>query len=153
MSGCQRNMISLFLTHQGKFLLKCINDQLISPSISVNGTYDPDTLGYVKDKMLSDYSLLSLSVEEPQLRYVTMRWKDGELRQSFFLFAETSHEVELPDVGNHRWVPVEELVTMKMPATVRGVLRHYLEVGYMNDSVYCGVVKEKGVAISEMENF
>lgn len=153
MTGSQKSSITVFLTNQGRILLKCVGEKMISPSFFLNGSFDPDTLGYVQDKLLADYGMTTTALEEPQLRYVTLRWTNGELRQNFFYFAETRDELGIPPIGNLKWIPYGDALNMEMPKTVQGVLKHYLEIGRSNPRVYCGVVKEKGVAISELEEF
>lgn len=153
MTGSQKSSITVFLMNEGRVLLKCIGDKMISPSFFMNGSFDPDTLGYVQDKLLSEYGMTTSSLEEPKLRYITLRVAGDELRENFFYFAETRDELGIPPIGNLKWIPYGDVVSMEMPKTVQGVLKHYLEIGRSNDRVYCGVVKQKGVAISELEEF
>lgn len=154
MTGYQRNSFTVFLVNEGRILVKCIGNKLISPSwFASGGGFDNDNLAYIRHKMFCEYGVTVDDLEEPKLRYVTLRYTEGELRQNFFFFAETKNDLNIPFIGNDKWVPFMELLEMEMPKTVQGVLKHYLEIGRSNERVYCGVVKQKGLAISELEEF
>lgn len=154
MTGYQRNSFTIFLVNEGRILVKCIGNKMISPSwFSSGGGFENDNLEFIRHKMFCEYGVTVDDLEEPKLRYITMRYTEGELRQNFFYFAETKNDLNIGFIGNNKWIPFMELINMEMPKTVQGVLKHYLEVGRSNERVYCGVVKQKGVAISELEEF
>lgn len=154
MTGFQKNSFTIFLVNEGRILVKCIGNKLISPSwFSSGGNFEDDNLAFVRHKMFCEYNITVDDLEDPKLRYVTLRWGDGVLRQNFFYFAEAKNDLNVNFVGNDKWIPFDELLKMEMPKTVHSVLMHYLDVGRSNERVYCGVVKQKGVAISELEEF
>ena len=152
-TGYQKNSITVFLMNEGRVLIKCIGSKMVAPSFFLNGSFDPDTLSYAQEKLLTQYSITTSALEEPKLRYITLRWAGGELRQNYFYFAETRDDLNIPPIGNVKWIPFNDFITMEMPKTVQSMWKHYLEVGRSNDRVYCGVVKEKGLAVSELEEF
>lgn len=154
MKGNSKVMISVFITWQGQVLLYCIGNKVISPSwAGLGNRFDQAALDQAKQAMLSKLEIMNSDLLSMELRYVTMRYVDGEMRQNYCFFAETNHELGFGPIGNMKWINFYDIPNMEISNPTRGILRHYLDVGRSNNRVYCGVVKEKGVAISELEEF
>ncbi len=80
------------------------------------------------------------------LRYITMRNKNGEIRQNYYYFAELKDGFDVNDSNEGRleWHDMDALAELPMPVTARHVIEHYLAVGRFNDKLYGGVTAAEG---------
>ena len=88
------------------------------------------------------------AITDLTLRYVTMRYFDGELRQNYYFFAElkegSAHYLESNE-GITQWFSLRELKDLPMPFTARHMIDHYLEYGQFNHILYGGLANNEGV--------
>lgn len=79
-------------------------------------------------------------IENIRLKYVTLRYVNNEIRQNYYFFADVKKSGKvIPDScseGTLEWVKSDVLFEREMPRSSRECLRHYLDVGKFNDSVY-----------------
>lgn len=89
------------------------------------------------------------------LRYITMRRKDGEVRQNYCYFAalKDGFDVHNSTEGRLEWHDLTGLDALPMPVTARHVVDHYLAVGRFDDKLYGGVTTEEGSVFTEMTDF
>lgn len=88
------------------------------------------------------------------LRYITLRLKNGEIRQNYYFFAQLKEERELhSSEGILRWVPYEEVPNLEMPASAREMLLHYLKEGRFTTHLYGAVTREKNTDFVILEEF
>lgn len=89
------------------------------------------------------------------LRYITMRNKNGEVRQNYYYFAELKPGVDVHNSteGRLEWHDMNALDALPMPVTARHVVNHYLEVGRFDDKLYGGITTEDGSVFTEMTDF
>lgn len=84
-----------------------------------------------------------------QLRYVTRRMVDGEMRQNFYFFAGLEKDVPLDSTeGELRWFPLEALPALTMPPSAKGMMDHYLRTGRQNGLLYTGSMGEGGMVFA-----
>lgn len=154
MKGNTKVMLSVFITYQGHVLLNCIGNRVTSPSwAAVGKRFEQEYLDEAKRSMLKYLDIQESDLDSIKLRYVTMRYKDGEIRQNCFYFVEAKNDLNIGPIGNKKWINFYQLPEMELPTTISSIMKHYLSVGSTNDLVYAGVMKEKGYAISELEEF
>ncbi len=89
------------------------------------------------------------------LRYITMRNKNGEVRQNYYYFAELKPGVDVHNSteGRLEWHDMNALDALPMPVTARHVVNHYLAVGRFDDKLYGGITTEDGSVFTEMTDF
>lgn len=89
------------------------------------------------------------------LRYITMRRKNGEIRQNYYYFAELKDGVSVNDSNEGRleWHDMDALGDLPMPITARHVVDHYLTVGRFTDALYGGLTTAEGPVFAELNDF
>lgn len=164
MDGKLRNMTSLYLRSGDKLLLlyrvgsSVIDDSYIA---TAGGHFEKDELNDAKTcalrELYEETGLTEKDIHNLSLRYVTLRLKNGEIRQNYYFFADlidgektiTSNEGEL------KWFSLDELLEAppEMPFSAHYVVKHYAETGKDNDSLYVGASAESGVVFTEITEF
>lgn len=154
MKGNTKVMLSVLIFHEDKILLNCIGNRVTAPSwAAVGKRFEQEALDGAKKSMIKDLGIMASDFLTMELRYATMRYKDGEIRQNYFYFATTNYDMGIGPIGNMKWIPVAQLPEMELPKNLESVLKHYLAVGQKDHKVYGGIMKEKGFAITELEEF
>lgn len=99
---------------------------------------------------LTEEDLMGLS-----LRYITMRNKNGEIRQNYYYFAALKDGASVNDSNEGRleWHNLKALDGLPMPVTARHVVDHYLAVGRFDDKLYGGVTTADGTVFAVMDEF
>lgn len=89
------------------------------------------------------------------LRYITMRNKNGEIRQNYYYFAELRDGFAVNDSNEGRleWRGLDDLADLPMPVTARHVVDHYLQIGRYTDVLYGGITTADGPVFAEMKDF
>ncbi|MCH5263832.1 MAG: NUDIX domain-containing protein [Lachnospiraceae bacterium] len=117
MDGKLRNMAGLYLRHGNQLLLLYrIGSRVISDSYtaSAGGHFEQDELNDAKACVLRELyeetRLTEQDIDNLSLRYVTLRLKNGELRQNYYFFADLiDHAKEITsNEGNLEWFQMEE---------------------------------------------
>lgn len=157
-----RNMTAIYIERDKSLLmLYRIGSRVVEPSwCGIGGHFEPEELNRPVDCMLRELreetGLCGSDLADVKMRYVTLRLKKGEIRQNYYFFAKLKESVdveEATDEGILRWVPVEEVLQLKMPVTAKQMLTHYFEKGRFTDVVYCGVTGEKEMKFAELKEF
>lgn len=105
-------------------------------------------------EMQEELGLRESDVEDLQLRYMTVRYINGEIRQNYYFFARLKGERELSSTeGNLRWCTWQELQTLDMPLSARQMMDHYLKVGRYTDKCYAGITEPAGARFVELQSF
>ena len=89
-----------------------------------------------------------------KMRYVTLRLKNGEIRENYYFFAELKPDAVIGGMcseGRLEWADMGSVLTRKMPHTAWYMLEHYLKEGRYTDLLYGGVTTENGVAFTPMQ--
>ena len=156
-----RNMTSVFfLREDGLLCLYRIGSRVANHMYvgAAGGHFEPDELNdpraCVCREMEEELGLKETDVEDLKLRYVTLRLKNGEIRQNYYFFGKLITDRELSSTEGHlRWVSWEELKTLEMPVSARHMMDHYLRVGRFDDQLYGGATKEPGTEFVAMQEF
>lgn len=164
MDGKLRNMTSLYLKQGNKLLLLYrIGSKAISDSFTgtAGGHFEKDELNdaraCVLRELYEETGTTEQEIDNLSLRYVTLRLKNGEIRQNYYFFADlkNSEKVITSNEGNLEYFSLEDLSkTMpEMPFTAHYVVKHYLEIGKNTDALYAGVATKSGVVFTEIKEF
>lgn len=166
MEGKLRNMTSIYITRESEgekqmLLLYRIGSRVVAPSwCGIGGHFEPEELNRAQDAALrelkEEIGLTGDNLQNLKLRYVTLRLKNGEIRQNYYFFADLKPGTEVilksPE-GNPQWVPYPELLKMEMPWTARFVVQHYLEKSRYDSVLYAGIAEPEGVEFRPLEEF
>ena len=88
------------------------------------------------------------------LRYMTVRYVGGEIRQNYYFFARLAGERQLCSTeGQLNFFTWEQLKKVEMPLSARQMMDHYLEVGRFDDHRYAGVTEPGGARFVELQSF
>lgn len=159
--GKLRNMTSLYLTGPRGILClyrigsKVANNKYIG---SAGGHFEKEELNDAKAcilrEMWEELGLAPEDVQDLKLRYITMRLKDGEIRQNYYFFGSLKEDRELTSTeGILRWFSYEEAEHLHMPASAKHMLLHYLKTGRFDDHVYAGITAEEGTKFVVLKDF
>ncbi len=162
MNGKLRNMASVYITDNDRLLmLYRIGSRVVPPSwCGVGGHFEQHELNDAKACVLreleEEIGLKVGDVKNIQLRYITLRLKNGEVRQNYYFFAnleEGTHVSLVCDEGIPEWVPLPKVMELEMPFTARYVLEHYMKTGRNTKCLYGGCADENGVQFTELNEF
>ena len=161
MDGKLRNMTSVYLTgEKGILCLYRIGSRV------ANNKYVGCCGGHFEEEELSDagacilremeeeLGLSASDVNGMQLRYITYRLKNGEIRQNYYFFARLIRDMPLKsNEGILRWVPLADIPGLDMPVSAKHMILHYLNTGRFDQSLYAGITEENGTAFKVMKEF
>ncbi len=90
-----------------------------------------------------------------RLRYITLRHKNGEIRQNYYYFAELKDSAYVKDSteGRLEWHDMDALDGLEMPVTARHVIDHYLAAGRYDTRLYGGITAADGPVFAELNDF
>lgn len=152
-----RVMTSIFLKNAGRVLmLYKENSRALNKPLWVAGAgghMEPsdsnDPTCCVLRELREELNLTEEDLEHFALKYVSLRNNGNELRQNFYFFADllSPEKVENSTEGALQWTPLEELLKLEMPYTLKVCLAHYLETGRYTQDIYLA-----SVASSILEN-
>ena len=159
-SGTLRNMASIYLTNQDRILLLYRQGSSIVSNMwigSAGGHFKENELNNAKACMLrelsEELSLKEADIEGVSLRYITIRYTEGEIRQNYYFFAklkDTTPQFLQSNEGIVRWFSFSELENLLMPFTARHVINHYLSVGQFDTALYGGIADKNGVSFRKL---
>jgi 8-oxo-dGTP diphosphatase len=161
MMGKLRPMTALYLVDGDRILLLYrIGSQIADHSYigCAGGHFEPseynDARACVLRELYEETGLSEDHLVDLSLRYMTMRLKNGEIRQNYCFFARLKDDRGLhsPE-GNLRWVPHEEIPKLYMPVSAKHMILHYLQHGRFNDTLYGGITQSGGTVFVPMEEF
>lgn len=161
MDGKLRNMTSLFLTYGDEVLClyrigsRVANNQYIG---SAGGHFEKEELNDAKACVLreldEELGLGEADLEDLRLRYVTLRLKNGEIRQNYYFFARLKERRELQSTeGILKWFPVSELPRLDMPASAKHMIAHYVREGRFTHEIYGGISEENTARFVPLREF
>lgn len=158
-----RNMTGVYLRREDSLLLLYrVGSRVISNSYtaSAGGHFEKeelnDAIACVLRELYEETGLTEHDIDNLALRYVTLRLKNGEIRQNYYYFADLNSERELvSSEGSLKWFKMSELLDNmpEMPFSSHYVVKHYIEVGKDTDALYVGAAAEDGVAFTEIREF
>lgn len=157
-----RNMTSIYISDGAKMLLLYrIGSRVVAPSwCGIGGHFEADELNQpqkcVLRELYEEMKIPETALEHLRLRYVTLRLKNGEIRQNYYFFADlkpgTSVDLDCSE-GKPEWVEYDKLLERTMPFTAEYVIRHYLETGKNTSCIYGGITRPDGVVFVPLSEF
>ena len=114
-----------------------------------------DPRACVLRELQEETGLTEAALDGMALRYITMRSKNGEIRQNYYYFAALKDGVQVNNSteGRLEWHDLTALDALPMPVTARHVVDHYLSVGRYDSKLYGGITTEEGTVFTEMTDF
>ena len=155
-----RNMTSLYLTgEKGILCLYRIGSRVANHKYigSAGGHFEESELNDPKAcvlrEMQEELGLSAENITNLQLRYVTLRYADQEIRQNYYFFAHLNQDIpaDLTSTeGICRWFPLSEISDLPMPYTARHMIDHYISCGQFDDHLYGGIATASGVHFEKL---
>ena len=159
-SGKLRNMASVYLLHEDRILLLYRQGNSIVRNLwigSAGGHFQNDELNdatkCVCRELQEELGLSFHQIENLQLRYITLRNTDDEIRQNnyYFAYLMPNNAFNLPSTeGITQWFNLNELKDLPMPFTARHVMDHYVRIGQFNELLYGGIANTQEVIFTEL---
>ena len=162
MDGKLRPMTAVYILRDDKILLLYrVGSRVVAPSFcGVGGHFEKDELcdarACVLREMREEIGLDEADLSGMNMRYVTLRLKNGEIRQNYYFFAQLRPGAEINGdcgEGHLEWADLDTVLERKMPHTAWHMLAHYLKEGRYTDLLYGGVTTESGVTFTPMQEF
>lgn len=162
MRGHLRNMTSVYITSGDKILLLYrIGSRVGGPSWrGIGGHFEKEELNDAGAAALRELEeeiyLGEKDLNGFQLRYITLRNKNNEIRLNYYFFAELAEGVKVTDFcdeGLLEWVSLDKIKDKIMPYTAKYVLQHYCATGRTDSRLYCGTAQESGIIFYPLEDF
>ena len=160
MDGKLRNMTAIYLLKGDKILLLFKQGGRVVSNVwtgSAGGHFEEGEVNNAKACVLrelkEELDLCEADIENLEMRYVTLRYTNGEIRQNYYFFANLKEGANAEFVsteGNLKWFSFDETADLEMPFTAKYVVQHYLSTGRFDNSLYTGVTSEKGVQFVEL---
>ena len=162
MDGKLRNMTAIYISRGEEMLmLYRVGSRVVAPSwCGIGGHFEVDELNNPKACVLRELKeeagLRECDLDNLTMRYVTLRLKNGEIRQNYYFFADLREGVSVDlasDEGRLQWISYEQIMDREMPFTAYYMLQHYLTVGRYTDQLYAGLTTEAGVEFTPLRDF
>lgn len=162
MDGKLRCMTAVYITRgEEMLLLYRVGSRVVAPSFcGIGGHFEKDELNdaraCVLRELCEETGLTENDLTGLRMRYVTMRLKNGEIRQNYYFFAELKPGVNIASdcaEGRLEWVNTGSILERKMPHTAWYMLEHYLKTGRYTEKLYAGATVEDGVIFTPIEEF
>ena len=144
-----RNLTSIYIIHGEKILMlyrqgsKVANNMWIGTAgghFEENELNDP--MACVLRELNEELSITEDYLTNIQLRYITLRNTNGEVRQNYYYFANLKN-INLKLFSNEgmlKWIDYAEIAELNMPFTAKFMLEHYIKIGRNNNNFYGGIL-------------
>ena len=155
-----RNMTALYFICDNQMLLlyrqgsRVANDVWIGAAgghIEQNELNDPEAC--VLRELREELALEREDIQNLELRYITLRYVKGEIRQNYYFFAEIPEGMKrnlTSTEGDLAWFPMEAVKDLPMPYTAKHVVEHYLSIGRHSHALYGGIADGAQVTFTEI---
>jgi len=157
-----RNMASIYISKDDKMLmLYRIGSSVVPPSwCGIGGHFEEyelnDARACVLRELKEEMNISEGELDDLQLKYVTLRLKDNEIRQNYYFFADLKPNAIVNLIcneGKPEWIQYEHILEKEMPYTAKYVLQHYLKIGKYSNHIYGGIAALKNVVFTELIDF
>lgn len=155
-------MASIYISRDDKMLmLYRIGSRVVPPSwCGIGGHFEEyelnDARACVLRELKEEMNISEGELDDLQLKYVTLRLKDNEIRQNYYFFANLKPNAIVNLIcneGKPEWIQYEYILEKEMPYTAKYVLQHYLKTGKYSNHIYGGVANSKNVVFTELIDF
>lgn len=157
-----RPMTAIYITRGNKILLLYrIGSRVVGNSYtgSAGGHMEAeefcDPASCVLRELQEETGLNADALDGFRLRYITMRNKNGEIRQNYYYFAalKDGYDVQCSNEGRLEWHDMSALNDLPMPVTARHVVDHYIAAGRFDDKLYGGLTTAAGPVFAVLDDF
>ena len=164
MTGKLRSMTSVYFTREdGVLCLLRIGSRIADNKYvgAAGGHFEKEEVASARDcvlrEMKEELGLTEEDVAGLHMKYITLRLKDGEVRQNYYFFAQLKEEKALQsNEGELRWVKWEELPALNMPVSAKHMILHYAKTGRFDDKAYASIAlsgNEGDAVFAELNEF
>ena len=114
-----------------------------------------DARACVLRELKEEMGLCETDLEDLALRYVTLRLKNGEIRQNYYFFAKAAHlsETLSSTEGSLAWHDLDTVDELPMPVSAKQVLLHYRQIGRYDTVLRGGMTEETGTVFVPLTEF
>lgn len=157
-----RSMTALYIIRGNELLLLYrIGSRVVGNSYTgtAGGHMEPDEVSSARACILRELQeetgLTSQDIEGLTLRYVTLRLKNGEIRQNYYFFAslKDDNRTVVSNEGRLEWHPMDALEDLPMPHTARQMLYHYVNEGRHTNLLYGAVSMQDDAVFTPLNEF
>ena len=157
-----RHMTAIYLRRDGRLLLLYrMGSRVVGDSWTgtAGGHFEKDELNNPRTCVLRELreetGLTEADVANLSMRYITLRLKNGEVRQNHYFFADLLPHVQevTSNEGRLEWFSPDETSSLSMPHSAKQMLEHYLSIGQYDDRLYCAASLAGRADFAAMEEF
>lgn len=156
-----RNMTSVYLVAKDKVLCLFRVGSRVADKMyigSAGGHFEENELNDPKKCALrelhEELGLTPQDITPLQLRYITLRLKNGEIRQNYYFFASLLKDQPLSSTeGTLHWVDFKDVQALNMPVSAKQMILHYLKEGQFTSHIYSGITENDGTRFVVMKEF
>ena len=155
MSGILRNMTAIYLLKNNKILLLYREGGRVVNNVwtgSAGGHFEEYELNNAKACVLrelrEELGLQAEDIDGLELRYITLRNTNGEIRQNYYFFASLKESVDenlSSNEGQCQWFSLDEITSLKMPFSAKYVVEHFCKLGKFTNALYVGITTPEEV--------
>lgn len=159
MDGRLRSMTSVYFTREDGVLCLFRMGSKIADRMYIGaagGHFEPcevsDARACVLREMHEELGLTEQDISGLTMRYITLRLKNGEIRQNYYFFARLN--TDRPLVSNEgilEWIRWEDLPELNMPVSAKHMILHYASVGRYTDRLYAGITTAEDASCVRFE--
>lgn len=158
-SGKLRSMTAVYLRRGNELLLlyrqggRVVNDVWTG---SAGGHFEPhelsDARACVLRELEEELGITGQQLVGLSLRYIALRYTNGELRQTYYFFAGLADPyIELcSNEGKLQWIPIDRVMSLEMPISAKYAVEHYIKIGQYNDILYTGAIGTESIQFTAM---
>lgn len=157
-----RNMTTIYIRENNRLLmLYRVGSRVVEPSwCGIGGHFEEHELNNPKAcvlrELFEETGVNASDLDAIQMRYITMRFKNSEIRQNYYFFANLNNnniDISNCDEGKLEWVEISDLMDLEMPFTAKACLKHYIEEGQFSNDTLAGIATENGVNFITLKDF
>lgn len=157
-----RNMTTIYIRNKNDLLMLFrVGSRVVSDSwCGIGGHFEESELndpkGCVLRELFEETGIRQEQLRDIELRYVTLRLKNNEVRQNYYYFAELAVEeldISKCSEGVLKWVDINMLSSLEMPFTAKASLEHYIGIGQHKECLFAGIATPNVVNFVELKEF
>ena len=143
----------LFLNRRGS---RVIGDSYVG---AAGGHFEKDELNDAKAcvlrELFEETGLCEDDLRDLSMRYVTLRLKNGEIRQNYYFFAylDDPEKVKTSLEGTLEWVEIDRAMELSMPVSAKYMIEHFIRIGRHDRNLYGGITTETGIEFHVLREF
>lgn len=161
MVGRLRNMTSLYLIDNAGILCLYRQGSKVANNLyigSAGGHFEHQELNDPKAcilrEMEEELRLKESDIEGLTLRYITVRLRNGEIRQNYYFFGRLKEKRMLQSTeGMLKWFSYDQIPQLPMPMSAKHMICHYIEKGRFDCNLYAGITRPDGTDFVALQDF